>query len=697
MAESDPRRTRPAGEPGARRAAGAEDPLVELARIVSEDGRVSGARAQPQPRQVAPTERGAHSADLESELLQELETSFAPRRREPPLAAARPAPRAPEPEPSHEDELLRSVEAELGDFGRQDERPRPAAARPAAPPDLPPSDLPPLRARRDPPDRASAAERVEAVDPPRLRETARDRIAARQLAEGPTSAPRTAAPPQRRAPAPPVMDPLDEEPPIPLPLRRRDTSPIAPPRPMPAPGAGRASQPAAPVAAAGLPPASAPDWHAGPEDYRDELRRGFDGSADTAEDRYSDPDYPDAASELEPTYSDPTVDPEWDDGQQALHYPGAAPVPPVAPRQAAPARNGQRAGEQRGREAPRSRRGLFAAAGVLAVLVLGGAVLALMRPGADAPASPPPVIAAPSGEVKVAPPSEQQAASAEGPGDAVYDRVAGETAPAQEQVVDGAEEPQEIARVILPPPEADPSDELTRAIGADAGAPAPDPAAAEAAAEPIGPRRVRTYVVRPDGTIVSSADAPAPPRAEPPPEQQVAAVAPIEPVPVRTVAINEGGQPTPPVAEPPTASVTPSAAAPAPAAAQPEPPPAPAADAAGAAAEQPAPAEVAAVAPEDPAAAPGAGATAAPAPIAGGFVMQVSSQRSKAEAEAALAALKQRHPELLGNLPAEVQEADLGDKGIYYRARVGSWASRAEAIEVCEALQAAGGSCFVTR
>lgn len=77
--------------------------------------------------------------------------------------------------------------------------------------------------------------------------------------------------------------------------------------------------------------------------------------------------------------------------------------------------------------------------------------------------------------------------------------------------------------------------------------------------------------------------------------------------------------------------------------------------------------------------------------------MQVSSQRSMNEAQSALAAMKQRYASIVGNLESEVLEADLGDKGVYYRARIGRWDSRAEAIEVCEALQAAGGSCFVTR
>jgi cell division protein FtsN len=52
---------------------------------------------------------------------------------------------------------------------------------------------------------------------------------------------------------------------------------------------------------------------------------------------------------------------------------------------------------------------------------------------------------------------------------------------------------------------------------------------------------------------------------------------------------------------------------------------------------------------------------------------------------------------VLGNMEPNIQEADLGAKGTYYRVRVGPWASRGEAVQVCERLRAAGGDCIVTR
>jgi cell division protein FtsN len=67
------------------------------------------------------------------------------------------------------------------------------------------------------------------------------------------------------------------------------------------------------------------------------------------------------------------------------------------------------------------------------------------------------------------------------------------------------------------------------------------------------------------------------------------------------------------------------------------------------------------------------------------------------EAQSAYAAAQQRYPSVLTSLTAQIQEADLGAKGIFYRVRVGPWENRDDAIKVCEALKAEGGNCFVTQ
>ena len=77
-----------------------------------------------------PIDRNAFSADLEAELLQELELSFSSRSA--PAAPARVVPHpAPAPLPADDaDDLLRSIEAQLGEFERRAQAGRPVPAEP---------------------------------------------------------------------------------------------------------------------------------------------------------------------------------------------------------------------------------------------------------------------------------------------------------------------------------------------------------------------------------------------------------------------------------------------------------------------------------------------------------------------------------------------------------------------------------------
>jgi hypothetical protein len=81
----------------------------------------------------------------------------------------------------------------------------------------------------------------------------------------------------------------------------------------------------------------------------------------------------------------------------------------------------------------------------------------------------------------------------------------------------------------------------------------------------------------------------------------------------------------------------------------------------------------------------------------GGYAVQVTSQRSEAEAESAFRALQAKYPQELGGRHPFVRRADLGAKGTYYRALVGPFASGGEATELCGKLKAAGGSCIVQK
>lgn len=89
-------------------------------------------------------------------------------------------------------------------------------------------------------------------------------------------------------------------------------------------------------------------------------------------------------------------------------------------------------------------------------------------------------------------------------------------------------------------------------------------------------------------------------------------------------------------------------------------------------------------------------ATPTPSPE-GGYAVQVSSQRSEAEAQAAFRSLEAKFPAQLKGKKPTVRRADLGAKGVYYRALVGPFASVQEAAELCSSLKAAGGNCIIQR
>jgi hypothetical protein len=82
-------------------------------------------------------------------------------------------------------------------------------------------------------------------------------------------------------------------------------------------------------------------------------------------------------------------------------------------------------------------------------------------------------------------------------------------------------------------------------------------------------------------------------------------------------------------------------------------------------------------------------------PLPEAYVVQVASQRTEAEARASYRALQARYPSVLGSRRATITRADLGDKGLFYRAEVGPFVTAEEAGEMCKSLKAAGGQCLV--
>ena len=84
------------------------------------------------------------------------------------------------------------------------------------------------------------------------------------------------------------------------------------------------------------------------------------------------------------------------------------------------------------------------------------------------------------------------------------------------------------------------------------------------------------------------------------------------------------------------------------------------------------------------------------APVSGPYAVQVTSQRSEADAQASFRSLQQQFPSVLGNRQPLIRRADLGERGTYYRAQI-PFSSQSAASEFCSSLKAAGGQCVVAR
>jgi hypothetical protein len=81
----------------------------------------------------------------------------------------------------------------------------------------------------------------------------------------------------------------------------------------------------------------------------------------------------------------------------------------------------------------------------------------------------------------------------------------------------------------------------------------------------------------------------------------------------------------------------------------------------------------------------------------GGYLVQVSSQRNEADAQASYRALQSKFPTVLGSHAPVIRRADLGERGVYYRAMVGPFGTSEEASQFCGSLKSAGGQCVVQR
>src|SRR6187549_1348962 len=318
----------------------------------------------------------------------------------------------------------------------------------------------------------------------------------------------------------------------------------------------------------------------------------------------------------------------------------------------------------------RRRMVVMAIAGVAALAVIGtaGAFGYRALVGSSGPTKPPPVIKADTAPSKIVP------------------ATTGKDAQSNKLITDRVNERGQSEKLVSR--EEQPMDRPTAVALSQSG-----PQAALGSGV-IGsePKKVRTIAIHPDQPVADAAPssmsaAAAPARSAPAPAPAPrAAAAPPRPAPETTADAEESApRSAPPPRQAAAASnggplsLNPNAAPSRTAPAQ-----APAAPTQASAV----PARTAAVAPQAPAAASSGGT---------GSYVQVSSQRSEGEAQAAFRSLQAKFPDQLGGRQPSIQKADLGAKGTYYRAMVGPFANAGEASQLCSSLKAAGGQCLVQR
>ncbi|WP_064683505.1 SPOR domain-containing protein [Rhizobium bangladeshense] len=342
---------------------------------------------------------------------------------------------------------------------------------------------------------------------------------------------------------------------------------------------------------------------------------------------------------------------------------------------------------------------------------------------------------------------------------AVYDRVAGSAEePKQKALVSSDEAPVDVVQRTLTP-EALPEDDEN--AGADAQvtptavgetedprllpnqANAEDTPASGADKTPsVSPRKVRTMIVKPDGTLVAREEA-APVDQPEPPVQSAQKTPSTQPMPSAQPPVTAQSAPSTPTVPPVsgTAASFPASAevasADARSTAPVEPAPAQGSPAVTADAQTANPASadapvrpvktttIADTAPvpiarpadqpvtvvgtvtergnvRTPAQQPTQVASAAPAAqpqqaaSAGGYGLQIASLPSEDEANKSYANLSKKFAGVLGGRAHEIRRADIAGKGTFYRVRI-PVGSKDEAAALCEQYRAAGGSCLISK
>ena len=91
---------------------------------------------------------------------------------------------------------------------------------------------------------------------------------------------------------------------------------------------------------------------------------------------------------------------------------------------------------------------------------------------------------------------------------------------------------------------------------------------------------------------------------------------------------------------------------------------------------------------------PAATTAGAAAATSGTHLVQVGAFGSEAEARGYFDRLSERFPALVGAKQPDIQRADLGSRGVFYRLRIGPFASSSAANSHCSQLKAGGQDCL---
>lgn len=363
------------------------------------------------------------------------------------------------------------------------------------------------------------------------------------------------------------------------------------------------------------------------------------------------------------------------------------------------------------------RRWIMPVAAAIGLVLIGGGVYALVSGGSSSTGSngAPVIISADNDPMKVVP---------ENPGGrvvpnqdkAVYDRVAGGSAadPKQPALISSNEQPVDVVQRTLIPeqlPLEGENDADMEAAGTPVGETedprllSPEEKAAQnegSAATGVSPRKVRTMIVKPDGTLVAQeVEVPAaqPPKADK--VEELAAPQTAKPGEGAPAVIAASRVPVAPEQAQPQANTPAAAAKPAAQSAAPLPAARPSSQPANVVATVTNQGNVRpATAPAQPQAAQQQAAAATPAatstPSAGGYYIQIASLPSQAEAQKSYQNMSAKFGSVIGGRGVDIKAAEIAGKGTFYRVRIPA-GDKNEAVALCEKFRSAGGSCLVAR